>query len=56
LALSVSLTLYEPAPKPDGSFATTDVLLNEVIVKAVLPNDTFGASPVGLKPVPLIVS
>jgi hypothetical protein len=56
LALSVSLTLYEPAPKPDGSFATTDVLLNEAIVKAALANHTFGGSPVWLKPVPLIVS
>ena len=55
LLLFVTVREYEPAPNPVGSCATALWFVNDNRERVVVAKTTVGASPDGLKFVPLIV-
>jgi hypothetical protein len=55
LALLVTVSEYEPALNPVGSFARALLFVNDNRVSVVVAKTTLGARPDGLKLVPVMV-
>jgi hypothetical protein len=55
LALFVMVSEYEPALNPVGSLATALLFVNDNRVSVVVAKTTVGASPAGLKLLPVMV-
>jgi hypothetical protein len=55
LLVFVTVSKYEPARNPLGNCATASLFVNETRTSGVWANTTLGASPVGLKLVPVMV-